>query len=187
MNSQSVGLRVAGTVFGLMSLAQLARLHPQARGRFGGREVNYVEALGAMLAESARLYDLADGRPGLVRDGHGACIEVEVWEMSTAAFGSFVAQIPPPLGIGTLALEDGEQVKGFVCEAHAVAGKKDVPLVPVRQAAARAANRRGCSTKTCPFPATPASSSAGGTRVVFPAPVAPTNATVWPAGISRSR
>lgn len=73
-----------------------------------------------------RLYDLADGRPGLVRDGHGACIEVEVWEMSTAAFGSFVAQIPPPLGIGTLALEDGEQVKGFVCEAHAVAGKKDI-------------------------------------------------------------
>ncbi len=77
-----------------------------------------------------RLYDLGDGRPGLVRgnggDGHGACIEVEVWEMSTAAFGSFVAQIPPPLGIGTLTLEDGEAVKGFLCEAHAVEGKKDI-------------------------------------------------------------
>lgn len=73
-----------------------------------------------------RLYDLADGRPGLVRDGHGACIEVEVWEMPLAGFGAFVAQIPPPLGIGTLELEDGERVKGFVCEAYAAAGKKDI-------------------------------------------------------------
>jgi allophanate hydrolase len=76
-----------------------------------------------------RLYDLADGRPGLVReagDGHGACIAVEVWEMTAAAFGSFVAQIPAPLGIGTLTLEDGEQVKGFLCEGYAVAGRKDI-------------------------------------------------------------
>lgn len=77
-----------------------------------------------------RLYDLADGRPGLVRekgaDGHGACIEVEVWEMPAARFGSFVAQIAAPLGIGTLALEDGEQVKGFLCESWAVAGKRDI-------------------------------------------------------------
>ncbi len=91
---------------------------------------------GARLVRAARtnadyrLYDLADGRPGLVREkdglGHGACIEVEVWEMAAAQFGSFVAQIPAPLGIGTLALEDGEQIKGFVCEAYAVAGKKDI-------------------------------------------------------------
>ena len=73
-----------------------------------------------------KLYDLADGRPGLVRDGHGACIEVEVWELPVAGFGSFVAQIPPPLGIGTLELEGGEKVKGFLCEAYAVAGKKDI-------------------------------------------------------------
>ena len=77
-----------------------------------------------------RLYDLADGRPGLVHtapgDGHGACIDVEVWELTAAGFGSFVAQIPPPLGIGTLTLEDGERVKGFLCEGYAVAGKKDI-------------------------------------------------------------
>jgi allophanate hydrolase len=53
-------------------------------------------------------------------------VEVEVWDMSSAHFGSFVAQIPPPLGIGTLTLEDGDQVKGFLCEAWAVAGKKDI-------------------------------------------------------------
>jgi len=34
-------------------LAQLARLHPDARGRFGGREVDYVEALTALTSERA--------------------------------------------------------------------------------------------------------------------------------------
>jgi allophanate hydrolase len=74
-----------------------------------------------------RLYDLADGRPGLVRTpGAGAPIAIEVWRMAPAAFGGFVAQIPPPLGIGTLELEDGEQVKGFLCESYAAAGKRDI-------------------------------------------------------------
>ncbi len=33
-------------------LAAMAGLHPDARGRFGGREVNYVEALSSLLSES---------------------------------------------------------------------------------------------------------------------------------------
>ena len=66
-------------------------------------------------------------KPGLVRDGKGAGrIEVEIWELSEAAFGSFVALIPPPLGIGTLELADGSLVKGFMCEAYAVAGAEDI-------------------------------------------------------------
>lgn len=93
-------------------------------GQLTGRGATRVRE--ARTGADYRLYDLGDGRPGLVRDGHGACIDVEVWEMPLAGFGSFVAQIPPPLGIGTLALEDGEQVKGFVCEGHAIAGKKDI-------------------------------------------------------------
>jgi allophanate hydrolase len=40
--------------------------------------------------------------------------------------GSFVDGIPPPLGIGTVELEDGEQVRGFVCEGYAVAGARDI-------------------------------------------------------------
>ena len=40
-------------------------------------------------------------------------IEVEVWEMDEAAFGSFVALIPAPLGIGTLSLSDGRAVQVF--------------------------------------------------------------------------
>ena len=33
-------------------LAELVRLHPGARGRLGGREVNYAEALGELIAQS---------------------------------------------------------------------------------------------------------------------------------------
>jgi allophanate hydrolase len=67
-------------------------------------------------------------KPGLIRcdSGRGDAIEVEVWEMTAEAFGRFVAAIPPPLGIGTLHLEDGGQVKGFLCESFAIAGATDI-------------------------------------------------------------
>ncbi len=67
-----------------------------------------------------RLYALAGGppkRPGLVRDEqNGKAIEVEVWEMPTEHFGSFIKLVPPPLGIGTLELQNGSKVNGFICE-----------------------------------------------------------------------
>jgi allophanate hydrolase len=66
-------------------------------------------------------------RPGLLRsDGSGHSIEVEVWALPTETVGSFVDGIPPPLGIGTVELEDGEQVRGFLCEAHAATGAEDI-------------------------------------------------------------
>ena len=66
-------------------------------------------------------------RPGLMRvlDG-GAALEAELWSLSDAGFGRFVAGIAAPLGIGTLALDDGRQVKGFICEAAGVDGAKDI-------------------------------------------------------------
>jgi allophanate hydrolase len=82
-----------------------------------------------------RLYALpgtVPPKPGLIRigkgDGKGSGVpqEVEVWGLSTEAFGAFVAAIPAPLGIGTIVLEDGEQVKSFVCEHYAVAGAQDI-------------------------------------------------------------
>ena len=79
-----------------------------------------------------RLYALhatTPPKPGLVRvAGAGAAIEVEVWELGEAAFGSFVAAVPAPLVIGTVTLQDGESVKGFLCEAHAVAGAEDISV-----------------------------------------------------------
>lgn len=81
--------------------------------------------------DAYRLHALAGTvppKPGLVRGepGTGAAIEVEVWAITPAAFGSFVAAIPPPLGIGTLQLADGTTVKGFICEPAALAGAKDI-------------------------------------------------------------
>jgi allophanate hydrolase len=67
-----------------------------------------------------RLYALSattPAKPGLIRTrGPGAAIEVEVWQIPTRVLGSFVADIPPPLGIGSLELADGRVVKGFICE-----------------------------------------------------------------------
>lgn len=66
-------------------------------------------------------------KPGLLRvpTGEGAAIAVEIWEMPLAQYGSFVALIPAPLGIGSLTLADGSSVQGFLCEALAVADAED--------------------------------------------------------------
>ncbi len=84
----------------------------------------------ARTAQGYSFYALANTtppKPGLVFDGKGAGnIEVEIWEMDAAAFGTFVALIPAPLGIGTLALDDGTSAQGFLCEAYAVKGAKDI-------------------------------------------------------------
>ncbi len=67
-------------------------------------------------------------KPGLLRvaPGQGTRIAVEVWRMPAAHYGSFVALIPQPLGIGTLTLADGSSVQGFICEPLALAGARDI-------------------------------------------------------------
>ena len=55
-----------------------------------------------------------------------AAIELEVWAMPLAAVGSFLALIQSPLGLGSIELADGRQVHGFVCEAHALEGARDI-------------------------------------------------------------
>ena len=78
-----------------------------------------------------RFYELAGGpvkRPGMVQvERDGVAVEMEVWELPAVEFGSFVAGIPNPLGIGKVRLEDGTEVCGFICEAYAVGqGSKDI-------------------------------------------------------------
>jgi allophanate hydrolase len=75
-----------------------------------------------------RLYALPDGqRPGLIRVAEdGASIDCEVWEMPACQFGSFVAGIAAPLGIGKLELADGSMVSGFICEAIGIADARDI-------------------------------------------------------------
>lgn len=87
---------------------------------------------GTVTAPVYRLFELPGAtppKPGLVRvkDG-GASIAVEVWELSVAHFGSLVASIPEPLGIGRIQLADGETVQGFLCESFAVERARDITV-----------------------------------------------------------
>jgi allophanate hydrolase len=95
-----------------------------------------LKSLGGRLLEAAvtapdyRLYALPTRppKPGMLRvePGKGSAIELEIWSLSPAAFGTFVAAIPPPLSIGTIALADGRTVKGFIVEAAGVEGARDI-------------------------------------------------------------
>ena len=83
----------------------------------------------ARTSAAYRLYALpgtVPAKPGLLRTGSGAPIDVELWSMPLAHYGSFVALIGSPLGIGSLELDDGRRVQGFVCEAWATEGARDI-------------------------------------------------------------
>jgi allophanate hydrolase len=83
----------------------------------------------ARTAPAYRLYAMADSvppKPALVHSGDGAPIALEIYELDMAAFGSFVAEVPPPLAIGTVTLEDGSLVKGFVAEPRAIVDAEDI-------------------------------------------------------------
>jgi allophanate hydrolase len=78
-----------------------------------------------------RLFALPGGpphRPGLLRveAGDGLPIKTEVWALSAAAFGAFVAAVPAPLSIGTIRLADGTTPKGFLVETQATLGARDI-------------------------------------------------------------
>ncbi|MDJ0035019.1 allophanate hydrolase [Pantoea allii] len=85
------------------------------------RQAVWVEE--TQTATQYRLFALLDGpikKPGLMRAEQGAAITVELWDIPLARFGEFVAEIPAPLGIGSLTLADGRVVKGFICEGSAL-------------------------------------------------------------------
>ena len=95
-----------------------------------------LKTLGGRLLEATstapdyRLYALGTipPKPGMLRveGGTGASIAIEVWALSAAAFGKFVAEIPPPLSIGTVQLADGSSVKGFIVEPEGINGARDI-------------------------------------------------------------
>ena len=77
-----------------------------------------------------RLYAMREQvppKPALVHVGSGGgSIELELYELELAAFGSFVAEVPAPLAIGTVVLADGASVRGFVAEPRAIEGAQDI-------------------------------------------------------------
>ncbi len=94
------------------------------------RKALFVES--TFTASNYRLFALPNTtppKPGLIRgekNSPGAEIIVELWDLPLPSFGSFVALIPAPLGIGTLTLHDGRDVKGFICEAVALNDATDI-------------------------------------------------------------
>src|SRR5262245_2989182 len=98
-------------------------------GELRSRNARFLEA--TTTAPDYRLFALANikpPKPGLLGVGEGAghAIAVELWALSYEAFGRFVADVPPPLAIGTLTLADGRRVKGFLVEAAATTGARDI-------------------------------------------------------------
>ncbi|WP_455222577.1 allophanate hydrolase [Kaarinaea lacus] len=83
-----------------------------------------------LTAAKYRMYALPGGpphRPGLIRDEqNGVSIEAEIWSVPKKEFGSFVAGIPQPLGIGKVELQDGRWLPGFICEGYAVTDAQDI-------------------------------------------------------------
>jgi hypothetical protein len=57
---------------------------------------------------------------------HVAAIDLEVWAVPEDRLGGFVAQVPAPLAIGKVELADGRWITGFVCEAVAQSGARDI-------------------------------------------------------------
>lgn len=90
---------------------------------------NAVRAEQTTTTARYKLYALANTtppKPGLVRAEGGSAIIVELWDIPLARFGEFVAEIPAPLGIGSLELADGRTVKGFICEPWAIPDATDI-------------------------------------------------------------
>jgi allophanate hydrolase len=78
----------------------------------------------ARTTPSYRLHALGN-RPGMARGELGAAIAGEVWALPTAAIGALLALVTPPLGFGTVALEDGPCL-GFLAEAQALDDGPDI-------------------------------------------------------------
>ena len=53
-------------------------------------------------------------------------MELEVWEMTAEALGEFMIHVKEPLCIGTVELETGEKVKGFLCEPTGVGNAREI-------------------------------------------------------------
>jgi allophanate hydrolase len=108
-----------------------------AGAHLSGMVLNHeLTALGAkflqatLTAPDYRLFALATTppKPGLARapEFAGPGIAVELWSMSPEAFGRFVGALPAPMGIGRVTLADGSVHPGFLCEAYALEGARDI-------------------------------------------------------------
>lgn len=111
-------------------------------GHLSGMALNWqLQKVNASLKQKTfttanyRLYALPNttpAKPGLRRvlpsDTNlvGEKIAVEVWDVPSENFGTFISMVPHPLGIGNVEIENGTWVKGFICEESGYATATDI-------------------------------------------------------------
>jgi allophanate hydrolase len=146
---------VAGLPFGIMltgpaasdaRLAEIAARYDQADvdllvvgAHLSGQPLNHelLAAGGTLRGPAAtapcyRLYalDTQPPKPGLVRveppPAAGASIAGEVWRLPAAGFARFMTGLAAPMAVGRVALDDGRDVLGFLCEPAAMSGAADI-------------------------------------------------------------
>jgi allophanate hydrolase len=86
-------------------------------------------------APSYRFYRLATTppKPGLVRADGAAreaseptSIEGELWALPPAGLASLLAELPAPMALGRVTLDDRSEVVGFLCEPAALTDAQDI-------------------------------------------------------------
>ncbi|WP_018415805.1 allophanate hydrolase [Teredinibacter turnerae] len=92
------------------------------------RDAEFVER--TTTSDNYRLFALPGGppaRPALLRDADAnTAIEVEVWRLPADAVGTFIAEIPAPLGVGKVELADGRWLSGFICDNWGLDGAEEI-------------------------------------------------------------
>jgi allophanate hydrolase len=65
-------------------------------------------------------------KPGVVRSDDGAELAAERWLLSESALGSFLAELPEPMLLGSVRLTNGSTAVGFACDGVAAANGTDI-------------------------------------------------------------
>ncbi len=66
-------------------------------------------------------------KPGLLKVlSEGRAVVGEIWSLPAAGFGVFVDSLPSPMTIGSVTLDDGRVVSGFLCEPFATQDALDI-------------------------------------------------------------
>lgn len=146
------GISFVGRAFNDRAIAAFGRFFMEKQARSHGFETISIAVVGAHLSGQPLNHQLTDRggvlskttrtaagyafyalggtvppKPGLIRDEAAAGgIELEIWDLPAEGFGTFVNAIPAPLGVGTVTLEDGSDVKGFLCEPFALRDATDI-------------------------------------------------------------
>lgn len=80
-------------------------------------------------ASCYKLYELETVpiKPGLVHKLEGGdSIELELYDVPKSQFGTFISKVKEPLSIGTITLQNGEKVLGFLSEEYVTSIARDI-------------------------------------------------------------